>query len=365
MYWESWFTKKLDKRKQEGLVRELPGEKPGLIDFASNDYLGLAKLQLQEHYPSGATGSRLLTGDSTAHHELEVFLSDYFKGESSLLFNSGYQANLSLISALPQRGDTIIYDELSHASIKDGLRLSLARHYSFKHNDLEDLENKLQKASGNKFILIEGIYSMDGDQSPIKEVLEVAEEYNAGVIIDEAHSGGVEGLEGKGLSYAYSHHPAILVRLYTFGKAYGAHGACFVGSNLIKDYLINFARPFIYTTALPHHSLHQIRFNLNYAEHHPGLIQKLKSNISKFEEAIKSIDIEHVKSKSPIQAVIIKGNKEARAAAAKIQFNGFDVRPVLSPTVPENAERLRICLHAYNQEDEIFKIVKVVKSISL
>ncbi|MGK7389679.1 MAG: aminotransferase class I/II-fold pyridoxal phosphate-dependent enzyme [Candidatus Cyclobacteriaceae bacterium M2_1C_046] len=357
MYWESWFTKKLNKRKEEGLIRELPGERSGMIDFASNDYLGLAKLVIKEDFSSGATGSRLLTGDSSTHHECEEFLSNYFQGESALLLNSGYQANLSLLSALPQRGDTILYDELSHASIKDGLRLSLAKHHSFRHNDLYDLEKKLKGASGNKYIIIEGIYSMDGDEPPLKGLLDLAENYQAGVIIDEAHSGGVTGIDGKGISFAFKDHPALLVRLYTFGKAYGAHGACFVGSNLVKDYLVNFARPFIYTTALPPHSLHQIMFNLNYLDQHPELREKLNKNIVLFKQQIKNTSHLLKESNSPIQVIIIPGNKNVKEAAARLQYNKFDIRPVLSPTVPEGAERLRICIHAFNNADEIKKLV--------
>lgn len=361
MYWDSWFTKKLNKRKEEGLIRELPGERSGMVDFSSNDYLGLAKLVLKENFPSGATGSRLLTGDSNAHHECEDFLGQYFQGESALLFNSGYLANLSLLSVLPQRGDTIIYDELSHASIKDGLRLSLAKYRSFRHNDLNDLEKKLKGASGNKYIVVEGIYSMDGDEAPVKDILDLAENHQAGVIIDEAHSGGVLGKVGKGISYEFKDHPALLVRLYTFGKAYGAHGACFVGSNLIKDYLVNFARPFIYTTAMPPHSLHQIKHNLNYLDQHPELLEKLKKNITIFKQQIKNTVLNYKDSNSPIQAIIIPGNTEAREAAARLQYNKIDIRPVLSPTVPEGAERLRISIHAFNNTDEINYLTDLLK----
>lgn len=363
MYWESWFTGKLNKRKEAGLIRELPGERTGTVDFSSNDYLGLAKLQMQGEYPAGSTGSRLLTGDSKVHHELENFLSSYFNAESTLLFNSGYQANLALLSTLPQRSDTIVYDELSHASIKDGLRLSLAKHLPFRHNDLDDLERKLQKASGNKFIVIEGIYSMDGDETPMKEVLNIAEENKAVVIIDEAHSGGVAGSEGKGLSFQYYKHPSLLVRLYTFGKAYGGHGACFAGSNLIKDYLVNFARPFIYTTSLPPHSLYQIKNNLLHLERHPELKKQLCNNIEIFNKEIKETNVRYQKSTSPIQAVIIPGNKAVRTISGKLLYNKFDVRPILSPTVPAGKERLRICLHSFNNEKEIKKLITLMSSL--
>lgn len=365
MHWEDFLQKKLNERKANGLLRELPGAPANLFDFASNDYLGLSNIGFTPSGVSykGATGSRLLTGDSEAYHELEFFLATHFEGESALIFNSGYQANLSLLSALPQRGDTIIFDELSHASIKDGARLSMAKHYSFRHNDLEDLEKKLAASSGQKYVVVEGIYSMDGDTSPVKAILDTCAENEAGVIIDEAHSGGITGIDGKGSSFEYCSHPALMARIYTFGKAWGAHGACCIGSGIIKDFLVNFARPFIYTTALPLHSLLHIREAIHFQRQHPERLRQLQDNIHYFKTQVENSILQIKESNSPIQPVLFPGNVRARTTATKIKYYGFDVRPILSPTVKAGTERLRVCLHSFNTEEQIFQLVKLLEEI--
>lgn len=356
---------KLKKRANEGLLRELPGSRGNLYDFASNDYLGLAAQHIDDKGMGlmGATGSRLLTGDSKYFHELESFLADHFEGESALVLNSGYQANLAILSALPQRGDTIIYDELSHACIKDGIRLSLAKHFPFRHNNMKDLEYKLSTAEGNKFVVAEGVYSMDGDIADLQNILKLCTGYGASLILDEAHSGGVIGQGGKGLSYAFKADPAIIARIYTFGKAYGAHGACFVGSGIIKDYLINFARPFIYTTALPLHSLVHIREAIEYQKHHPQLLDALKGNIRTFKEAAKHTNLDVIESDTAIQPVVIPGNEKVRVVASQIAYYGFDVRPILSPTVKKGSERLRICLHSFNSAEHIYQLVNLLTEL--
>jgi 8-amino-7-oxononanoate synthase len=199
----------LAQRESAGLRRHLTLD--ALIDFTSNDYLGLArsrelfeiittKSRALHDKLNGATGSRLLSGNSALAEEVEHQLAAVFQGDTALLFNSGYAANLGVLSALPRRNDTIIYDELAHASIKDGARLSLARRLSFRHNDLQDLENKLHRASGHCFIVVESIYSMDGDRCPLVELIEIAERNGATVILDEAHSTGIDGTSGGGMA---------------------------------------------------------------------------------------------------------------------------------------------------------------------
>lgn len=362
MKWKHILQDKLNKRREEGLLRELPGAKANLFDFASNDYLGLSNIDYGGSGLSfkGATGSRLLTGDSDAHHELEDFLALHFNGEQALVFNSGYQANLSVLSAIPQRSDTILYDELSHASIKDGVRLSLAKHFSFRHNDLDDLERKLKATEGQKYVIIEGIYSMDGDEAPLKDILGLSEKYEASVIIDEAHSGGITGTDGKGLSFKYDDHPALMARIYTFGKAWGAHGACFIGSSVVKDFLVNFSRPFIYTTALPLHSLLHIKEAVSYQLKNPNRLRQLNDKIHFFKEDVKNKEVSLLKSDSPIQPVLVPGNQTVRTIAAQIRYYGFDVRPILSPTVKKGTERLRICIHSFNKEEHILQLTNLL-----
>jgi len=355
---------RLNQRKADQLFRELKVQ-AGLIDFCSNDYLGLSRSKqlnelITQQYKdlptsNGSTGSRLLSGNSDYVEKVEQRLARLFNGESALIFNSGYAANTAVLSALPKKGDTILYDELAHASIKDGARLSLATRFSFRHNDLNDLERKLSKATGKRFIVVESIYSMDGDQSPLTELIALAKKYDSSIILDEAHSTGSLGDLGSGLATSLHIEQDIDVRIYTFGKAMGIHGACAVGSRKLRDYMINFARPFIYTTALPLHALVSINCAFEFLSQHIELQDLLQKKIETYLSA--SVNVAGKKpSKSAIQTVVIPGNTIVRAVAHELQNSGFDIRPILSPTVQKGKERLRICLHTFNTDSEILDL---------
>lgn len=351
----------LMQRHQAGLQRHLSLDK--LIDFTSNDYLGLARsrelfdqiahesLKLQDNL-NGATGSRLLSGNSALAEKVEHQLAATFHAEATLLFNSGYAANLGVLSALPTRNDTIIYDEYAHASIKDGARLSLARKLSFRHNDLEDLEQKLKHATGHPFIVVESIYSMDGDRCPLVDLVALAERMDATIVLDEAHTTGVEGIGGGGMALSLGVAERVGVRIFTFGKAMGCHGACVAGPKVLRDYLINASRPFIYTTALPPHALITISCAFNYLQSHPGLSRELQSNIKQFSDAM-SIIPTFASTDTAIQRVIIPGNDQVNRVATNLRGKGFDIRPIRKPTVSAGAERIRICLHTFNSAEEI------------
>jgi 8-amino-7-oxononanoate synthase len=260
------------------------------------------------------------------------------------------------LSSIPQKDDILLIDERSHASIKDGIRLSLAQHFSFRHNDLEDLEQKIKRSSGRVYIVVESIYSMDGDRCPLAALCDVADSYGATVILDEAHSTGVMGTNGNGMANALGLTDRIPIRIYTFGKAMGVHGACVAGSNELHDYLVNFARPFIYTTALPPHSVASIHCAFEYLAKHPELQNELIQKIELFKETYKGV----TESSSAIQPIVVSGNARIRALADKIQIEGMDVRPVLSPTVKKGTERLRICLHTFNTPDEITRLTNIL-----
>lgn len=365
-------NQKLESRRQEDSLRKLT-QSSGLIDFTSNDYLGLARSkELFEEIHSmaslrdsrnGATGSRLLSGNSEFTEAVEKKLADIFKSDNTLIFNSGYTANLAVLSSIPQRHDTIIYDELAHACIKDGARLSLARNFSFKHNDLHDLEAKLNRITdGNVFIAVESIYSMDGDQCPLTELADLADRYNATIIVDEAHSTGVLGERGSGLTVQLGLDKRIPIRIYTFGKAMGVHGACVACSTIVRDYLINFARPFIYTTALPPHSIASIECAFDYLNRNISLQQTLQSRIELFLTKTKNFS-NRVVSTSSIQTALFPGNSIVKKAAGMLQEKHLDVRPILSPTVPVGTERLRICLHTYNTDDEIILLASTLEQL--
>ncbi|MCS7003699.1 MAG: pyridoxal phosphate-dependent aminotransferase family protein [Cytophagales bacterium] len=359
----------LNHRKQNQNFRILPSTTAG-IDFYSNDYLGMAQNDeiarlVMQNYSStpdkkklGSTGSRLISGNSEYFINLETFLANFFHADAALIFNSGYTAISSVIATLPSRHDTILYDELAHACMKEGARLSLAKHYSFRHNDMNDLEKKLQKAQGTPFIVVESVYSMDGDFCPLPSIVTLAQQYNACIILDEAHSTGIYGTNGNGWACQLKLESFIDVRIYTFGKAIGAHGAVVVGSQTLKDYLINFARGFIYTTAMPLHNLITLRTIFEYLLAHSEPRKQLQKIISIWQNSIQSKELLQVSSNaSPIQIVKIQGNTPCIQTAEKLRAKGFLVKAVLSPTVKSGQERIRICLHAFNTEQQVEQLI--------
>ena len=355
----------LIKRNEENKLRTLKIV-DGLIDFSSNDYLGISRNRLfiqklhSDNAPIGATGSRLLSGNSRAAMDAEAYLADLFKSESALIFNSGYNANLAVLSSIPQRNDAIFYDELSHASIKDGIRLSLASKVSFKHNSLTDLEKKMSKVDGEKFVIVESAYSMDGDFCPLEELISLCKKHSAYLIIDEAHCTGLLGDNGGGLVENLGLEEEIFCRILTFGKAIGHHGAAVLGSKDLTEYLINYARPFIYTTALPPSSYSLIKLIFKSIPQLRNERYQLNENItlynSLFEKHLET-KYDRIKSDHPIQTIIIPGNSQVKFTSEELAKKGFDVRPILSPTVREGSERLRICLHSFNTSDEISNLV--------
>jgi 8-amino-7-oxononanoate synthase len=362
---------KLFARKAENSFRTLSVATAG-IDFCSNDYLGLSQNEalyalveqkvkdLKITNKLGATGSRLISGNHDYFTFLESWLAQIHESESALLFNSGYNANLAVLSTLPQKDDTIIYDELSHACIKDGARLSFASRFTFKHNDVEDLALKIEKAKGNVYVAIESIYSMDGDMAPLEAIAKLCQSKNACLIVDEAHSTGIWGNAGNGLVCALGLEAIVPVRIHTYGKAMGCHGACVVSNETIKDYLINFARPFIYTTAMPLHALVAIELAYQYIGQHPDLQNTIKNKIALFKQSSAAMADQMVNSQSAIQAILIEGNTAVKAKAKAINDMGFDVRPILSPTVKAGAERLRICLHNFNTDQDITALANLL-----
>jgi len=362
---------RLDEKKKNDSYRQLKNIS-GLVDFSSNDYLGLANSkelfaaiqgEVEKLGPpyNGATGSRLLSGNSVLAEEVEASLAKIFKSQKTLLFNSGYTANLAVLSSLPQRGDTIIYDELAHACIKDGARLSLASRFSFRHNDLNDLEEKIKRAKGNIFVAVESVYSMDGDECPLEELTKITEKYNAIVILDEAHSTGSYGEQGGGIAVRKKLEQKIAVRVYTFGKAMGVHGACVTGDEVLINYLINFARPFIYTTAMSPHSLVAIRCAFDFLYRNQGRQKDLQSRIDLFLKSLEKTELKRIDSKSSIQNVIVPGNTAVKRLTGFLQEKNLDCRPILSPTVKEGEERIRICLHSFNTNEEIGLLATALK----
>lgn len=358
------------KRKQEGSFRYLH-HSDKKKDFSSNDYLGLSRsVDLRERIEAvshnieiGSTGSRLLGGNSPFAEALEDQLAQFHRGEAALLYNSGYSANVGFFQCVPDRHSTILYDELIHASVRDGIRMSPAKSWSFRHNDLEHLHAIAQRASGPIFVAVEALYSMDGDTAPLIDLADYCSKQGFHLIVDEAHSNGIYGSSGEGLCVQMGVDQAVYARLYTFGKALGSHGAVWVGSKLLRDYLINFSRAFTYTTALPPHTLISIQEAYKYLHKNTSLIKQLSERISFFREQAKQYsDLQLLPSTSPIQGLLVPGNKEVVAKAEQLRYEGFEIRPILAPTVPQGKERLRISLHAYNTYEEIQTLLSLARN---
>ena len=373
---------KLQQREQNNALRKLPVSN-ALIDFASNDYLGFANSEeifnethqylLENNIKiNGATGSRLISGNHNLYQITEDFIANFHQSETALIFNSGYDANVGFFSSVPQRNDIILYDELCHASIRDGILMSNAKSYKFQHNDFEDLEKRLtvchtERSRGAFFeiyIITESVFSMDGDSPNLEELVTLCEKYNCFLVIDEAHALGVFSNHGEGLLQSQGLQDKVFARIMTFGKGLGCHGAAILGSQELKNYLINFARSFIYTTGLSPHSVATILMAYQQLKTEKEAIENLRNNIQFFNQEKMQMGLKplFVYSKSAIQCAIIPGNEKVKSIANQLQNNGFDVKPILSPTVPEGQERLRFCLHSYNSSSQISEVLKLLSS---
>ena len=361
---------KLTEREANNALRKLPVPN-GLIDFSSNDYLGFANnstifeiasniLERKGIIANGATGSRLLTGNNELYGELEAWLAGFYGSERALVFNSGYDANIGFFSAVPQRTDVVFYDELCHASIRDGIGLGRAQSYKFKHNSVEDLGQLIDRVRESKtdsdiYVVTESVFSMDGDTPDLEALVATCEAKGAYLVIDEAHAVGVFGEKGEGLMKELLLQDKVFARVVTFGKAMGCHGAAILGSDALKSYLVNFARSFIYTTGMPPHSLATTLAAHGQLLAADGERRQLRANIDFFVAQLKGLGLESyfIASNSAVHCCLVEGNDKVKKWSQHLQENGFDVKPIMSPTVPQGKERLRFCLHSFNTEKEI------------
>ena len=370
-------NQKLLGRQSNNALRQL-NTTNGLIDFSSNDYLGFSKSKtifeqahqyLVDHeiIKNGATGSRLITGNHKLYDVVESMLSQFHKSEAALMFNSGYDANIGFFGSVPQRGDVILYDELIHASIRDGITMSNAKSYKFRHNDLDNLEGLLKRAEHDDatiYVVTESVFSMDGDSPDLLKMVELCEQGRAYLIVDEAHAVGLFGVQGEGIIQELGVEESVFARIVTFGKAMGCHGAAILCSNELKQYLVNFARSFIYTTGLSPHALSTIRSaysQLVISKEN----EKSQRHITFFKSELKRLSLQDrfIESNSAIHCCVIPGNDIVKQAASTLQKKGFDVRPILSPTVPEGKERLRFCLHSFNTRAQITDVLEALSEV--
>lgn len=358
-------TRRLEERLKNDSFRKLSLTETEGIDFYSNDYLGLSRdndfqkglfEELKEKLDSltSSTGSRLISGNTSVMEETEKFIADKHQVEAALLFGSGYDANLALLGCIPTYRSTVIVDEFVHRSIHDGCQLSMAKKWKFKHNDLYDLEKKLNKAKGEVFVVVESLYSMDGDFAPLKELVILCDRYNAYLIVDEAHAIGVYGL---GVLNGYNLQNAVFATTVTYGKAMGVHGAAILGSAVLKEMLINFGSSFIYSTAPPSSMALSIRYSYSYLENNDFRMNCLSDVIAYYQKCFSSF---FPCTSSAIQIIDLEYLQEITILLDKIK--GARVKCVLikAPTVSLGSERFRICLHAHNNKNEIDVLLKLM-----
>ena len=355
------FDPELSRLKALGRYRSL--KLPAGLDLSSNDYLGLSEHPalrqaaieaLQGGIEIGASASRLLRGHRQAHAELEAFAADYFDSPRSLFFANGYQANFALVTALVKRDDTIVFDALCHASMRDGIYAVRSASLKIPHNDLDAFEHALKapRAAGtNVWILVESVYSMDGDMAPVRELLALAEKYDAMLIVDEAHGTGVCGASGRGATEELSDlgfsHDRLIV-LHTCGKALGVAGALVCASKPIIDYLINTARPFVYSTAPMPLQAVLVQRALELVQEEPERRKELAALKAHAAKCLPGVSV-----LSQIVPIIIGGDDAAVALASALQAEGFDIRAIRPPTVPEGTARLRLSLRVGVTTDQL------------
>lgn len=350
-----------------------------LVDFSSNDYLALSihaelitaatgALQL---YGTGAGAARLMSGDLQLYHTLEQATASFKNRQAALLFGSGYLANIGVIPALAGRGDVIFSDRLNHASIYDGCRLAGAKLVRFQHNDLDHLEECLKKGrgSGKALIIVESLYSMDGDYCPLAGIVQLKNRYDCLLMVDEAHATGIFGPNGGGIIQQEGLADEVDIAMGTFGKALGSYGAYIVGSKTLKRYLINRARSFIYSTGLPPATVAASLAAIKLTRNAPELRQQLLANSNYFKQCLQTAGLPGNPGSSQIVPVMVGDSQQAVTIAEKFRKNNILVTAVRPPTVPQSTARLRfsVTLHQSRQNlaDTAELLMEICKKLSV
>ena len=325
-----------------------------LINLCSNDYLGIPVTKIQTNQLQSS--SRLVSGNDESYKKLENILAKHKSQQNSLIYPTGYMANLGSISAIVKKEDLILSDELNHASIIEACKLSDAKIAVYKHNDMNDLAKKIKIKSKNKFIITEGVFSMDGDLAPLKEITEISQKTNAITIVDDAHGDFVIGKEGKGTPKYFKIEKKIDLYISSLSKGLGSFGGYVASQNNVIDLCINKSKSFIYTSALPsfliEHSIKRIESNRALQK------AKLENNIEKLSKGLESIGYE-IKSKTQIIPIILGDEKLAMNFGKFLSDNGIFAQPIRYPTVPKNQARLRISVTAWLSNSDIEKSLKI------
>jgi len=369
----------LRQRQAKGLYRhrlitETPQQPQMIIDgrevisFCSNDYLGLANhpsvikafQDTANIFGVGSGAAHLINGHTRIHHELEEALAEFTGRERALLFSTGYMANLGLIQALAGPGDTVLADKLNHASLTDGALLSRARLYRYPHGDMYRLRKRLNESeTGEKLIMTDAVFSMDGDIAPLPELAKLAQEYDAWLMADDAHGLGVLGKTGAGsLEHCGLNAAEVPILMGTLGKAFGTAGAFIAGSEELIEHLIQSARTYIYTTAMPAALAAATLASLKIIVTEPERRNRLYELVGYFQQRANQVDLKLLPSNTPIQGIILGDNLKAVTVSKRLFGQGFMVTAIRPPTVPAGTARLRITLSATHSETQIDALIR-------
>ena len=376
----------LDVKKSNHLYRsrkvlESPQSVEPIIDgkkvlsFCSNDYLGLANhpdlinsfKNAADKYGVGSGSAHLVSGHSAEHHALEEELANFMGSERALLFSTGYMANLGVVSALCDRHSEIYEDKLNHASLLDAALLSRAKRFRFPHLDTSNLEDRLTgSGTFDKFIISDGVFSMDGDLAPLDKLVSVAKNNNATLMIDDAHGIGVLGEKGKGIIEHFDiDNKQVPILVGTLGKAFGTAGAFVAGSDDLIETLIQKSRSYIFTTAMPAAVAAATRQSLKIIEEENWRREKLKSLVKKFRKGAEEIGLELIDSLTPIQPIIIGSSKKTLALSENILEKNILISAIRPPTVPEGTARLRVTFSATHTEEQVNKLLDVLSEAKI
>lgn len=375
------FAAELENRKQAGLYRTrrlisgpqqpaLVSDGVPLLSFCSNDYLGLAShpdiiraaTDAMPNTGLGGAASHLICGHHHAHHQLEVRLAAFTRRSSALFFSTGYMANMGVISALAGRGDTIFSDRLNHASIVDGCILSRARVRRYPHGDMGALADMLAGTDGHKLVVTDGVFSMDGDIAPLKELTALCRAHDALLVVDDAHGVGVLGPQGRGsLTELGLSEDDVPVLIGTLGKAVGTSGAFVAGPQLLMDYLVQKARTYIYTTAMPPAIAAATCASLELIEREDNRRNHLQSLISEFRREASALGYELMPSRTPIQPIMVGDNWSALALSQALEDKGLMVTAIRPPTVPEGQARLRVTFSAAHSSADLARLLAALE----
>lgn len=375
------FAAELETRKRDGLYRSrrlisgpqqpaLVSDGVPLLSFCSNDYLGLANhpgiiRAVTEAMPRtglGGAASHLICGHHEAHHQLESRLAEFTRRSAALFFSTGYMANMGVISALAGRGDTIFSDRLNHASIIDGCILSRARVRRYPHGDMEALREMLASTGGHKLVVTDGVFSMDGDIAPLKELAVLCRSHDALLVVDDAHGIGVLGPQGRGsVAELGLSEDDVPVLIGTLGKAVGTSGAFVAGPRLLMDYLVQKARTYIYTTAMPPAIAAATCTSIGLIEQEDSRRCHLQSLIAEFRQQASAMGYQLMPSQTPIQPIVVGDNWSALALSQALEERGLMVTAIRPPTVPEGEARLRVTFSAAHSRDDLAKLLAGLK----